>query len=114
MVDGSVMMKKKNGDIIIIDKNKDKIVLDKDGKVKFKDSYRFKLHYNMSDNIRPIIKDLTRNTINGRVRTFYQNNNSYFLREDGKLYEVLPQNISLLINDDGSKTRYTKDRKEVC
>lgn len=85
MLDGSIMMKKKNGEMIIIDNNKDKTVLDKDGNVKFKDSYRFKLHYNMSENSRPIIKDLTRNTPNGNFHTFYQNNNSYFKRENDKL-----------------------------
>lgn len=105
MLDGSMMMKKKDGEVVIIDNNNDKTVLDKDGNVKFKDNYRFKLHINMSDHNRPMIKDLSKDLSNVKIQPFYQNSNSYFSREEGKLYEVLPQHIKLLINDDGSKTR---------
>lgn len=45
---------------------------------------------------------------------FTQNADTYFERKDGSLYEVMSGRDRLKINDDGSKTKYTSDRKEVC
>jgi len=48
MQDGSTVMKKADGTILLINTNNDKVILDNDGNVKYKDSFRFKLHYNMA------------------------------------------------------------------
>lgn len=48
MLDGTLITKKADGTMILLDSNNDQTVLDDDGKVSFKNNYRFKLHYNMN------------------------------------------------------------------
>jgi len=45
---------------------------------------------------------------------FTQNENTYLTRKDGNIIEVMPSKQFLKINSDGSKTKYSHDRKEVC
>lgn len=74
MADGTVITKKKDGTMLILSNENDKTILDKDGNVKYKDSYRFKLHFNMADNNkRPLITDIKNDNIKA---PFYQNDNS--------------------------------------
>jgi len=59
MMDGTVITKKEDGTMLLLDNNNDKTILDEDGHVKYKDSYRFKLHYNMTNqNKKPLITDI--------------------------------------------------------
>jgi len=48
MEDGTLIMKKASGEILLMGAGNDKTVLDKEGKVLAKENFRFKLHYDLS------------------------------------------------------------------
>lgn len=62
------------------------------------------------------VSDIIKNNNNNSTVniSFKQNENSQFVRKDGNLYEVMHNKQMLKINPDGSKTKYSNDRKEVC
>jgi hypothetical protein len=80
MEDGTVVMKKDNGELLIIDPSSQKVILDEEGNVKYKDNARFKLRYDMSRPGHTYITDLVSEGADGvnvaKSKPFEQNNNS--------------------------------------
>lgn len=50
--DESVIVKKENGESVILNPDDSVLVLDKEGKVNSKDDFRFKVHYNLKSKIK--------------------------------------------------------------
>jgi len=61
----------------------------------------------MTNPSKVMVSDIIKNGNNGSsVKVpFTQNENTYFERKDGNLYEVMPNKQMLKINSDGSKTK---------